>query len=223
MLARSPRALLLRAGAAVVAVATAGLVASDLATLHRRANDFGAPRPAVVAAHDLQVGATVRADDLRVREVHSSQLPPGVLSARSSAIGRVVTVPVVRDAFVSTRHLAPRHRTGLDGAIPEGMRAVRVLVTDTIRPRPGAGVDVLARFDLGAALDAEALDEPGSAVVIAEGVLVLATDDAATAEGSTALGVTLLVTLREARALAFAATHGVLTLALVPPEAARDG
>ena len=229
MLMGSSRALVLRLGAGLVAVLTAGIVASDLAELHRRANDLGSPRNAVVAVHDLTVGDTVRRDDLRVREIHKSQLPPDVIANALAAVGRVVTVPVLRDEFVSLRHLAPRHRTGLDGAVPEGMRALRVVVTDALRPRAGAVVDVLATFESDPSFattgevdlsDPDALDElpVASALVIADGVLVLSTDRTASADGGAALGVTLLVSPRQARELAFAATHGVLTLALVPPE-----
>jgi len=216
-----------------VAIVTAGLVASDLAKLHRNANDLGAPRGAVIATRDLTLGVTVRADNLRVRRVHGSQLPPDVLSTVRRAIGRVVTVPVLRGDFVSNRHLAPRHRTGFDGAIPRGMRAVRILVTGTIRPRPGAAVDVLATFEAGSSFtsageldlqDTGTLDDgSNAAVVISDGVLVLGTDDAASADGGVAVGVTLLVTPRQARELAFAATHGVLSLSLVPPEDASSG
>jgi Flp pilus assembly protein CpaB len=233
VLGRSPRAVLLRAGAVVVAVFTAGLVASDLAKLHRNANDLGAPRGAVIATRDLTLGVAVRADDLRVRKVHASQLPPGVLSSIGNVVGRVVTVPVLRGDFVSTRHLAPRRRTGVDGAIPPGMRAVRILVSGTIRPRAGAAVDVLATFEAGSSFtsageldlqDTGTLDDgSNAAIVIADGVLVLGTDNAATADGGVAVGVTLLVTPRQARELAFAATHGVLSLSLVPPEDANSG
>jgi len=41
MLKRSPRALGLWAGALALAVATGAIVAGDLATLHRRAHQFG--------------------------------------------------------------------------------------------------------------------------------------------------------------------------------------
>ena len=75
MLHQSPRALALRLAAVVVAVATAGLVASDLATLHRRAHDFGPERAALVARRDLPMGTTIRAGDVHTRAVHSSQLP----------------------------------------------------------------------------------------------------------------------------------------------------
>ena len=78
--------------------------------------------------------------------------------------------------------------------------------------------DVIASFE-----DAPTPSEDGSlpATVVARGVFVIASDDARTSEGLRALGVTLLVTSREARALAFASTHGVLTIAIVPPEDAR--
>jgi Flp pilus assembly protein CpaB len=218
MFVRSPRALALRTGAAVIAVATAALVASDLAALHRHAHDLGPPRDALVARDDLPVGTTIDASDVRMRRVHASQLPPVVLGDPTRAVGRVVKVPVLRGGFVGARNLAPRRRTGLDGAIPAGMRALRVVVTDALRPRAGAAVDVIASFEDRTRADATA---PESATVVAHGVLVLTTDAARTAEGAAALGVTLLVTPHQARDLVFAATHGVVTVALVPPEDAH--
>ena len=98
----------LRAGAVVVTVTTAAIVASDLAKLHRRANDLGPERSVVVARHDLALGTTISADDLRERRVHSSQLPTGALADVQRAVGRVVTVPLVEGAFVAGRNLAPR-------------------------------------------------------------------------------------------------------------------
>jgi Flp pilus assembly protein CpaB len=221
MLRRSPRALLLWGAAVVVAIATAAVVASDLAALHRRANDLGAERPAVIARHDLPVGAIVDDSDVRERRVHTSQLPPGVLGAPGDAVGRVVRVPVLRDGFVARGNLAPRHRTGLDGAVPSGMRAMRFVVTDAVEPRSGAAVDVLASFESGATSESTA-SATATATVVARGVLVLRVDRARTADGAAGLGITVLVTPREARDLAFASTHGVVTLALVPPEEARS-
>ena len=220
MFRRPPRAVALRVGAAVVVIATAALVASDLATLHRRANELGEPRDAVVARHDLPVGATIDARDVTTRRVHTSQLPQGVLRRVEGAIGRVVTVTALRGSFVATRNLAPRHRTGLDGALPAGMRALRIVVSDAVQPRVGAAVDVIASFETDAfATESELGLE--SATVIAEGVIVLATDAATSIDGAPARGVTLLVTPSEASDLVFAATHGFVTLALVPPEDAR--
>jgi len=216
---RSPRAVLLWLGAALVAVVTAVLVATDLAALHRRAHSLGAPRSVAMAARNLPLGSTIDRGALRSRTVHRSQLPSGAVSPRA-AEGRVVTVPVVRGAFVVDGNLAPRRRTGLNGAIPPDMRAVRIVARDTLRPPVGSSVDVLVTFESS---DPSAGSAP--TVVAARGVLVLGTDDAPAAvetragSGNAAgLGVTLLVADDDAPRLAFATAAGVVTLALVPPE-----
>ncbi len=218
MLRRSPRAVALRGLAIVVAVVTAAIVASDLAALHRRAGDLGPERDAITAARDLAVGDTIDRADLRVRHIHRSQLPDGVVDDVARAVGRVVAVGVLRGGFVGVRNLAPKHRSGLDGVVPRGMRAIRVTVSGALRPRSGAAVDVLASFDTRNA-DARH-DSP--TVVVAAGVLVLGTDTRS--GGGTgradALGITLLVDRDTAEQLADAQVNGMLTLALVPPEEA---
>ena len=216
---RSPRAVLLWLGAILVAVVTAVLVATDLAALHRRAHLLGAPRSVAVADRDLPLGSRIGRGDLRSRTVHRSQLPSGAVSPHA-AQRRVVAVPVVRGAFVLDGNLAPRRRTGLNGAIPPGMRALRIVARDALRPPVGSSVDVLVTFESN---DATAGSAP--TVVAARGVLVLGTDDAPAAVetraggGSAAgLGVTLLVADDDAPRLAFATASGVVTIALVPPE-----
>jgi Flp pilus assembly protein CpaB len=217
---RSPRAVLLWLGAVLVAVVTAVIVATDLAALHRRAQGLGPSRSVATAVRDLPVGTKIGDGDIRVRSVHRSQLPADTMSSMS-AQGRVVAVPVVRGAFVTDGNLAPRRRTGLNGVIPPGMRALRLVVLDALRPPVGSSIDVLVTFEAGSS-------EPSGAaptVVAARGVLVLGTDDApARFEGGTTersgggLGVTLLVMEDDAPRLAYAAAAGVVTIALVPPE-----
>jgi Flp pilus assembly protein CpaB len=216
---RSPRAVLLWLGAILVAVVTAVLVATDLAALHRRAHSLGALRSVAVAARDLPLGSRIGRGDLRSRTVHRSQLPFGAVSPHV-ADRRVLAVPVVRGAFVLDGNLAPRRRTGLDGAIPPGMRALRIVAREALRPPVGSSVDVLVTFESN---DATAGSAP--TVVAARGVLVLGTDDAPAAVETRAgagraagLGVTLLVADDDAPRLAFATASGVVTLALVPPE-----
>ena len=144
--------------------------------------------------------------------MHALQLPEGAVVGRSTAIGRVVTVPVVRGDFVAVRNLASRRRTGLDGVVPAGMRAMRVVVTDTLRPRAGAAVDVLASYDIRAGSDA-------GTVVVAAGVTVLAATPPRARTADDALGVTVLVA-PTGRALAVARGNAGLTMTLVPPEEA---
>ena len=224
MLRRSPRALLLWTAAAGIAVVTALLVGTDLATLHRRARDLGPEVAVAVATRDLPTGATVADGDVRVRQVHRSQLPADAVEPDDAA-GRVVAVPVLRDGYVSVRNLVPRDRDGLDGVVPSGMRIVRIVAgAPAAARRAGAAVDVLATFDAGVTIDAESSGPDDPTVVVAQGALVITIDDAATgdltdAEGAN--GMTLLVTEEEARALAYATAAGVVTVALVPPEDAR--
>jgi Flp pilus assembly protein CpaB len=212
--------VLLWIGAVVVAIITAAIVATDLAALHRRASGLGPPRPVAAAVRDLPVGTTLDDDDVSARSVHRSQLPAGAMSP-AEARGRVVAVPVVRGAFVVARNLAPRRRTGLDGAIPPGMRAVRIVVRDALRPPVGGSVDVLVTFEPGS----NSVSGAAPTVVAARGALVLGTDDAPAAFETSGgqrttggLGVTLLVMEDDAPRLAFAAATGVVTIALVPPE-----
>src|SRR5262249_21185008 len=180
----------------------------DLAALHRRARGLGPPREVAAAVRDLPVGTTISDGDIRVRSVHRSQLPGDAMSPAATR-GRVVTVPVVRGAFVLDGNLAARRRTGLNGAIPPGMRAMQIVVRDALRPPVGSSVDVLVTFDPGSSGGTGA----APTVVAARGVLVLGTDDAPAPSDSGAtgrhtgasLGVTLLVTEEDAPRLAFAA------------------
>ena len=214
---RSPRALALWGAAAAVAVVTATVVAGDLAALHRRAADLGPEVEAVVAARDLPVGRVIDARDLTTRPVHRSQLPQGVVTDRSALVGRVVATALLDGQDVVHRAVAPARRTGLDGVVPEGMRAMRIVVTDALEPRAGAAVDVLASYDPSSA------GAEGGTVVVAAGVTVLGADrrDGSGAGRAGTAGVTLLVDPDQASALADAQANGVMTLALVPPEDAR--
>jgi Flp pilus assembly protein CpaB len=212
---RSPRALALWGAAAVVAVVTAAVVAGDLAALHRRAADLGPEVDAVAATRDLPVGRVIGARDVTTHAVRRSQLPSGVVTHRDAVVGRVVAVPVLDGEYVVRRAIAPKRRTGLDGIVPKGMRAMRVVVTDALSPRPGAAVDVLATYDRSDS------GTEGGTTVVAAGVTVLGRDRRGTGSGrSGTAGVTLLVDPDQAAALADAQASGVVTIALVPPEEA---
>jgi Flp pilus assembly protein CpaB len=219
---RSPRVLLAWSAALIVALTTAHVVSSDLATLHRRASSLGALRSVVVAAHDLELGQSVAARDLRTEPRYANQIPHQALTDPNDAIGRVVVVPVLRDAIVFTPHLARSRRNGLDAIVPRGDRAVHVVPNDGFRPARGTLVDVLAAFDPSAVTVEGAGD---GAVVVAGAALVIAVDDNSSERGSApaVAGVTLIVTEAEARVIALAASTADLTLAIAPPEAACCG
>jgi pilus assembly protein CpaB len=205
------------AAAIVVAFVTARVVATDLATLHRRAATLGPQRSVVVAEHDLPLGATVQRADLRVVRVYSSLAPHGAVRDVRSAVGRTVVVPVLRGATVLDRHLAAAHRGGVAGLVPPGKRAIHVVADDGLRPRAGDVVDVLVSLDPSLV----AAEGGGNgAITVAKSSRVLDVDDTSGVEGAKGPGVTLLVTEQEAHAVAFAVANGALMLALAPPEAA---
>ena len=216
---RSPRVMLAWFAALVVALTTARVVGADLAALHRRAASLGPQQTVIVAARDLALGQTITSGDIRRETRYQRDVPRTAMTSGADAVGRVVIVPLLRDAILFTHHVAPADRTGLDAVIPLGDRAVHVAPSDGFRPARGSIVDVLAAFDPTVVV----VDGPAdAAVVVASAARVLAVDDQSTAgEGTgTTAGVTLLVTDTEARAIAFAAATGDLTLAVTPPESA---
>jgi pilus assembly protein CpaB len=215
---RSPRALLLWFGAAAVAVITATVVASDLSTLHRRAQTLGPERAVAVATRDLPAGTTVSERDVTARRVHASQLPDGVLGP-DDVQGRVVAVPILRDGFVTGRHLAPAERHRLDAIVPPGMRVVRLPDVGAPGIEPGVAVDVLATFDPAIELP----DGWDPTITVAGGALVVnvANGPGTGSSSPGGAGVSVVVTEEEARGIAFALAHGVLTLAIAPPEDTR--
>jgi Flp pilus assembly protein CpaB len=216
---RTPRVLLAWSAALVVALTTAHVVGGDLAALHRRAASLGPLRRIVVATHDLELGQSVAARDLRTESRYAREIPRAALTDPRAAIGHVVIVPVLRDAVLFGAHLARSDRTGLDAVVPPGDRAVRVVPKDGFRPPRGTVVDVLAAFDPSVVT----VEGGGNAaVVVARAARVITADSPDTdgGAGGTSSGVTVVVTEAEARVIAFAAATADLTLAVDPPESA---
>lgn len=216
MLRRSPRAVLLWAAAAILAVATAAYVADILVSLRHQDQAFGRVHTVVVATRDLPLGRRLHARDLTDRRVRG-EADPGAITAPTAAVGRVVAVPLLSGAVVTDRHLAAHRRNGRDGTVPARRRAMRVVIEGGIRPRPGDPVDLYATFDpqtVGADV------EP--TLTIAHGVPVTAvdSDDGSVSTDQRAIGVTVLITPDEAKRLAFATAVGTLALAIAPPEEA---
>ncbi|MGZ6975446.1 MAG: Flp pilus assembly protein CpaB [Acidimicrobiia bacterium] len=215
MLRRSPRAVLLWTAAAIVAVSTAAYVADTLVSLRHQDEAFGRVHTVVVASRDLALGRRVRTTDLADRKVRGEPEEPGALTDRADAVGRVVTVPLLRGAVVSRRHLVARQRDGRDGTVPDGLRAMRVIIEGGVRPRPGDPVDLYATFDpQTVAADVE------PTLTVAHAVPVIAVDRDDPGEHGAAIGVTVLVSPDEAKRLAFAGAVGTLAIAVAPPEAA---
>ena len=106
-------------------------------------------RPVVVAAADLELGAELRPDDLRVIEWPESAMPMGAFANPDEVVGRGLVMPVIQNEPILPMKLAGKGAgSGLPVVIPEGKRAVSVRVNEVIGVAgyvlPGTRVDVLA-------------------------------------------------------------------------------
>ncbi|HET7442779.1 MAG TPA: Flp pilus assembly protein CpaB, partial [Terriglobales bacterium] len=102
----------------------------------------------LIAANDLAVGAKVDTKDVKVVKLPAANLPPGVLSRVSQAVGRGVVTGIGKGEFILPNKLAAENAgAGLPGLIPPGMRAVSVRVNEVVAVAgfvvPGTRVDVL--------------------------------------------------------------------------------
>jgi pilus assembly protein CpaB len=178
-------------------------------------------RPVVVAAADLELGAELRPDDLRVVEWPESALPMGAFSTADEIVGRGLVMPVIQNEPILPMKLAAKDAgSGLPVVIPEGKRAVSVRVNEVIGVAgyvlPGTKVDVLAT-----ASPTENRADTTTKLVLSN-VQVLAAGTKLEQDGEQGKPmsvnvVTLLVTPEESERLTLGATEGKIQLALRNP------
>jgi Flp pilus assembly protein CpaB len=197
-LSRSP--VVFWAVVALLAVVTAAVIGQLVARARAEAARYGSLRTVAVATRALDVGAVVGPDDVAVQRVPAAFLPEGWLGASSDVVGHTVVVAVFRGQPVLRGQVAPSGLRGVAALLPPGSRAVAVPTGDTTPPvHTGDVVDVLATFDAQAAGDGDpTFPVAAGAVVVDVG-------------GQSA---TVAVTPDEARKVAFAVSHGAVTLAV---------
>ena len=108
--------------------------------------------PVVVAAANLDIGAELRREDVRVIDWPAESVPAGSFPDPKDVIGRGLIQPVVKNAPILEGVMPPKEAgAGLPPVIPQGMRAVSVRVNDVIGVAgyvlPGTRVDVVATVD----------------------------------------------------------------------------
>jgi pilus assembly protein CpaB len=101
----------------------------------------------VVAARDLEIGALLKEDDLKVTDWQGS-LPVGATGKVQDLLGRgVITMIYSREPIIESRLAARGAGAGFAATIPPGMRAVPVRVNEVAGVAgfvvPGLHVDVL--------------------------------------------------------------------------------
>jgi pilus assembly protein CpaB len=208
----------------LVAIAAGGGLAYGTYKYVRNMPAKAAPlptRPVVVAATDLQMGASLRMEDVRIVQWPTNAVPAGVFENIDQVIGRGLVMPVIQNEPILPMKLASKESgSGLPILIPEGQRAVSVRVNEVIGVAgyvlPGTRVDVVA---VASATDAKG--DTTSKVVLSN-VQVLAAGTKMEQDGEQGKPmpvsvVTLLVNPEQAERLTLASTEGKIQLALRNP------
>jgi pilus assembly protein CpaB len=177
-------------------------------------------RSVIVATNDLQLGAELRADDVKAIEWPASSVPAGAFGRTTDLIGRGLIIPVVQNEPILEGKLAPKEAgSGLPPAIPTGMRAMSVRVNEVIGVAgyvlPGTHVDVLVT-----ASPTDQHTDTTSKLVLPN-VLVLTAgtklEQGSDKKPQAVTVVTLLVNPEQAERLTLASTDGKIQLALRNP------
>jgi pilus assembly protein CpaB len=179
-------------------------------------------KPVVVAAADLDVGADLSRNDVRLIDWPANAVPAGAISNPDEVIGRGLILPVIQNEPILPMKLASKEAgAGLPPAIPPGLRAVSVRVNEVIGVAgyvlPGTHVDVVATVN-----PSQQQGDITSKVILTN-VMVLAAGtkiergDSDKNKPMPVSVVTLLVDPDESERLTLASTEGKIQLALRNP------
>jgi pilus assembly protein CpaB len=178
-------------------------------------------RAVVVAAADLDIGAEIGRDDVRIIEWPATAVPVDAIGSADEVVGRGLIVPVVQNEPILPAKLASKEAgAGLPPAIPQGLRAVSVRVNEVIGVAgyvlPGTHVDVVATVSpTNQATDMTSKVILTNVLVLAAGTKIERTTDKD--KPMPVSVVTLLVNPEEAERLTLAASEGKIQLALRNP------
>ncbi len=178
-------------------------------------------QPVVIAVNDLQMGAEIRLEDVKVAKFPEGGAPEGAFVKPEDLVGRGVVVNIVKNEPILPAKLASKEAgAGLPPVIPEGMRAVSVRVNEVIGVAgyvlPGTRVDVLATVSP----TNDAKDMTSKVVLANVQVLTAGTrmeQDQKDGKPVQVTVVTMSVTPEQAERLALASTEGKIQLALRNP------
>ena len=175
----------------------------------------------VVAAADLDIGAELGRDDIRIIDWPANAVPAGAFNDPKDVMGRGLILPVIQNEPILPMKLASKDAgAGLPPAIPAGLRAVSVKVNEVIGVAgyvlPGTHVDVVVT------LNPSDKHETITSKVILTNVQVLAAGTKIDRETDKnkpipVSVVTLLVNPDEAERLTLASSEGKIQLALRNP------
>jgi pilus assembly protein CpaB len=178
-------------------------------------------RPVVVAAADLDIGAELGRDDVRIIQWPANAAPAEAFGSADEVMGRGLVMPVIQNEPILPMKLAPKDAgAGLPPAIPPGFRAVSVRVNEVIGVAgyvlPGTHVDVVATVSP----TSQQIDVTSKVILTNVQVLAAGTKIDRTTDKDKPIPVTvvtLLVDPVQAERLTLAASEGKIQLALRNP------
>ena len=175
-----------------------------------------------VAATDIDLGARLTREMMRVADWPSASVPAGALADDAKLVDRVTRTSVQKGEPILESKLAPEGaKAGLSAVVMQGKRAMTVRVNDVIGVAgfalPGNFVDIMVNTqEEGKGANRDANDTSVSKIVL-EHILVLAVAQEAGRDESkpkVVNAVTLEVTPAEAEKLDLARSVGTLSLVL---------
>jgi pilus assembly protein CpaB len=175
-------------------------------------------RMVVVASTDLDIGAELRAEDMRAIQWPEEAVPEGVFQSPDELVGRGVVQPIAQNEVLLPSKIASKEAgSGLPPIIPDGQRAMSVRVNDVIGVAgyvlPGTRVDVIATVNT-----TQRPEDVQSKVVLTNvQVLTAGTKIERDENDNKPIAVsvvTLLVDPAQAERLTLASTEGKIQLAL---------
>ena len=178
-------------------------------------------KPVVVAAVDLQVGAEVARDDVRIINWPANAVPSQAITDPAAVIGRGLVMPMIEnEPFLELKLASKEAGAGLPPAIPPGLRAVSVRVNEVIGVAgyvlPGTRVDVVATVSP----TQQSKDMTSKVILTNVQVLAAGTKIEQGEKDKKPIAVsvvTLLVDPSQAERLTLASTEGKIQLALRNP------
>ena len=170
----------------------------------------------VVAAHAIQPGDAVQAEDLRVVSWPGNRPIDGAQTRIAAVAGREALFPLAQGEPILDRHLAaPGSGIGLASKIPQGMRAVTLRSDEVVGVAgfliPGSHVDVLVTYHT------VATPEPLTATVLQNVVALAAGHEVQpdpTGKPSDVTVVTLLLNPEDAQRAVLASAQGQIHFVL---------
>ena len=199
----------------------AGIAAVVMASQWMQGQAKGGNRIAVAAA-DVEIGARLTPEMLKLVEWPPSSVPPGAFTDTVPLDGRVVKTSVTRGEPLIEGKLAPvGTKGGLSAVVSEGKRAMTVRVNDVIGVAgfalPGNYVDIMVNTQNQDQGGRAGDKERAISKIVLERILVLAVAQESDRDGTkpkVVSAVTLEVTPDQAEGLDLARSVGTLSLVL---------